>query len=90
MEIQKGLSQPKRIPVLLSRWVPAGILTAASLILVLIQFLNQQGLDAGMFFIAGGLLLISLLLFSDITLQKMAVETLDPGSYVRVVLNPED
>lgn len=24
------------------------------------------------------------------TLQKMAVETLDPGSYVRVVLNPED
>jgi len=72
VEIQKGLSQPKRIPVFISRWVPAGILTAASLILVLIQFLNQQGFNAGIFFIAGGLLLISLLLFSDITLQKMA------------------
>ncbi len=72
VEIQKGLNKPDKRYGQIFLWIPAIVLLLASIVLVIIQFGKGQVLNPGTFFMAGGMLLGSILLFSGVIFRNMS------------------
>ncbi len=70
-EIQKGVEKTNKKKGEIYLWISAIGLCLLSLILAGIQFFSQQVLNPGSFFLAGGMLLVSILLFSAVIFRRM-------------------
>jgi ABC-type antimicrobial peptide transport system permease subunit len=68
--VQKQTASPGRKGNLLTGWILATLLTVISLILAILQFSREKILNPANFFVAGGLLLGALLLYTDTILKS--------------------
>jgi len=72
VEIQKGLIKQDKKSGQVFLWISAIVLTLTSISLIIIQFSKGQVLNPSTFFLAGGMLLISILLFSEVIFRNMS------------------